>query len=269
MNSIANNRCQFEVFYQPLVCLVTGQVKGFEALLRWQHPTKGYISPTNFIPIAEDTGLIVPLGNWVLKSAISQMRCWQETFYNQLSQAKIAVNVSSQQLLHPNLVRQVEQILQETGLNPDCLKLEITESLLMENFDRAILILEQLSQLGIELSIDDFGTGYSSLGRLQSLPIDTLKIDRCFVMQMDKSAEKVEIVKAIASLAHSLKIKIVVEGIETATQLALIRDLNCHEGQGYFFAKPLNPESVAALLSARPHWTHHFVKLNADIERRT
>lgn len=262
MNSIPNNRCQFEVLYQPLVCLFTGQIKGFEALLRWQHPKKGCIAPHDFIPIAEDTGLIVPLGNWVLKSAMSQMCCWQKIYSAQLCFAKIAVNVSSKQLLYTNLVWQIEQMLLETGLNPGCLKLEITESLLIENFDRAIFILEQLSQLGIELSIDDFGTGYSSLGRLRTLPIDSLKIDRCFVAQMDKSAKKVEIVKAIACLAHSLKIKIVVEGIETATQLAIVRDLNCHEGQGYYFAKPLNAKSVAALLCDRLHWRHHFVNPN-------
>ena len=264
MNSIFNNRCQFEVFYQPVVCLATGGIKGFEALLRWQHPRKGYIAPHEFISIAEDTGLIVPLGNWVLKSAMSQMCCWQKIYSAQLSTAKIAVNVSSKQLLYTNLVRQIEQILLETGLNPGCLKLEITESLLIENFDLAISIGEQLSQLGIEISIDDFGTGYSSLGRLQSLPIDSLKIDRCFVAQMDESAKKVEIVKAIASLAHSLKIEIVVEGIETATQLAIVRDFNCHEGQGYYFAQPLKAKSVAALLSEGLHWRQHFVNPNAD-----
>lgn len=263
MKSIAHNRCQFKVLYQPLICLATGQISGFEALLRWQHPTKGYISPIDFIPIAEDTGLIVPLGAWVLRSAIRQMYDWQQDFSSQLFQAKIAVNISSKQLLQADLVQQVEQILHETGLNPTHLKLEITESLLMENFDRAVFRLEQLSQLGIELSIDDFGTGYSSLGRLQFLPINTLKIDRCFVMQMDRSIEKLEIVKAIASMAHSLRINIVVEGIETPTQLATIRNLNCHEGQGYYFAKPLSADSVMMLLSKQFHWMHHFV--NAEI----
>ena len=263
MNLTTHNKCQLKVFYQPLICLATGRVSGFEALIRWQHPSKGYISPADFIPIAEDTGLIVPLGTWVLKSAIRQMYEWQQTFAFRLDTAKMAVNISGKQLLQANLVQQVQQILQQTGLDPRHLKLEITESLLMENFERAIFRLEQLSKLGIELSIDDFGTGYSSLGRLQFLPINTLKIDRCFVREMDLSTEKLEIVRAIASMAHSLRINIVVEGIETPMQLAMIRNLNCHEGQGYYFAKPLDAESVMTLLSKQFHWTHHFT--NAEI----
>ena len=266
MNLITHHKCQFKVLYQPLVCLATGQISGFEALLRWQHPTKGCIFPVDFIPIAEDTGLIVPLGAWVLRSATRHMYEWQQIFDTQLSKAKISVNISSKQLLHSNLVQQVEQILRETGLNPSHLKLEITESLLMENFDRSISILEQLNQLGIELSIDDFGTGYSLLGRLQILPIDTLKIDRCFVTQMDRSTEKLEIVKAIATMAHTLKINIVVEGIETPRQLAMIKDLKCHQGQGYYFAKPLDVKSVITLLSNQFHWTHHFT--NFEIPNR-
>ena len=260
MNSITNSQCQFKVVYQPLICLVTGQISGFEALLRWQHPTKGYISPADFIPIAEDTGLIVPLGNWVLKTAIRQMYNWQEIFPLALSKAKMAVNISGKQLLHTNLVEQIEQMLLETRLNPSCLKLEITETLFMENFSIATSILHKLSQLGIELSIDDFGTGYSSLGRLENLPIDTLKIDRCFVMEIDESSKKLAMVKAISNLAHSLKINTVVEGIETSSQLAKIRSLNCQEGQGYYFAKPLDASSAAALLTNQFHWTHHFSK---------
>ena len=261
MNLITNSKPQFKVVYQPLVCLTTGQILGFEALLRWQHPTKGLISPADFIPIAEDTGLIVPLGNWVLKTAIEQMCVWQKNLPLKLLKAKISVNLSGKQLLHTNLVAQIAQILQETGLNPGRLKLEITESLLMENFDRAVYTLKQLSQLGIELLVDDFGTGYSSLGRLQTLPIDTLKIDRCFIMQIDESAEKLEIVKAIANMARALKIKTIVEGIETPTQLALIRNLNCHEGQGYYFAKPLDADSITMLLTNKFPWMHHFSNL--------
>lgn len=259
MNFTTKNKRQFEVFYQPLICLVTGQISGFEALLRWQHPTRGYISPRDFIPIAEDTGLIIPLGNWVLQTAIAQMSDWQKKFLS-LQKAKIAVNLSGKQLLQVDLIQQIEKILQETRLDPCYLKLEITESLLMENYDRALFILQQLSQLGIELSIDDFGTGYSSLGRLQSLPINTLKIDRCFVMQMEQSLEKLEIVKAIATLAHNLKISVVVEGIETATQLATIENLNCDEAQGFYFAKPQNCDSIVTLLTNKFHWMHHFTE---------
>ena len=256
---MSKQKCQFEVFYQPLVCLATGQIAGFEALVRWQHPVKGLISPADFIPIAEDTGTIATLGNWVLKTAIKQLKLWQQDFAPQLSQAKMAVNISGKQLLQLDLVHQIEKMLQETELHPKYLKLEITESVLMENFELAMLILTQLNQLGIELAIDDFGTGYSSLGRLQNLPIDTLKIDRCFVIEMDRSTEKLAIVRAIASLAHSLKLSIIVEGIETTTQLAILKDLNCHHGQGYYFAKPLSAESIITLLTNRFHWSHHFV----------
>ena len=181
------------------------------------------ISPADFIPIAEDTGMIVTLGNWVLKTAIKQLKLWQQAFASQLSEAKMAVNISGKQLLQRDLVQQIEKMLQETELHPKYLKLEITESVLMENFELAMSILTQLNQLGIELAIDDFGTGYSSLGRLQNLPIDTLKIDRCFVIKMDRSTEKLAIVRAISCLAHSLKLNIVVEGIETTTQLAILK----------------------------------------------
>lgn len=256
---MAKQKCQFKVFYQPLVCLTTGQIAGFEALVRWQHPALGLISPDNFIPIAEDTGTIVTLGNWVLETAIKQLKFWQQNFAPQLSEAKMAVNISGKQLLQLNLVQQIEKMLQETELHPKYLKLEITESVLMENFELAMSILTQLNQLGIELAIDDFGTGYSSLGRLQNMPIDTLKIDRCFVREMDCSTEKLTMVRAIANLAHGLKLNIVVEGIETTTQLAILKDLNCHQGQGYYFAKPLCVESITTLLANQFHWSHHFV----------
>ncbi len=256
---MTKQKCQFKVFYQPLVCLVTGQIAGFEALVRWQHPALGSISPADFIPIAEDTGTIVTLGNWVLKTAIKQLKFWQQDFASQLSEVKMAVNISGKQLLQLDLVQQIEKMLQETELHPKYLKLEITESVLMENFELAMSILTQLNQLGIELAIDDFGTGYSSLGRLQNLPIDTLKIDRCFVREMDYSTEKLTMVRAIASLAHNLKLNIVVEGIETTTQLAILKDLNCHQGQGYYFAKPLSAESITTLLANQFHWSHHFI----------
>ena len=256
MNSYVSNNCQFEVFYQPLVCLSTGKISGFEALLRWQHPTKGYISPDDFIPIAEDTGSIVPLGSWVLQTAIDQMSIWQKNFF-QLQKAKMAVNLSSKQLVLGNFIDRVENLLQETKLAPSYLKLEITESLLIRNFDFAVSKLEQLSQLGIELSIDDFGTGYSSLGRLQNLPVSTLKIDRSFVSHL-RPGKNLEIIKAIANMAHSLKLSVVVEGIETATQLELIKNLNCNEGQGFYFAKPQPADSIATLLTQELPWMHHF-----------
>ena len=287
MNLTTKPKRQFEVFYQPLVCLTTGRISGFEALLRWRHPTRGYISPVRFIPIAEETGLIAPLGSWVLKTAIAQMSKWQKTFSstNQLEKTsqenlsplpsqkkppqqsclkpqpyplKMAVNVSAKQFIQVDLVAQIKQMLKEAQLNPNHLKLEITESLLIENFEQIIPILKELNQLGIELAIDDFGTGYSSLGRLQTLPINTLKIDRCFVSQIDRSSEKLEMVRAIASMAAALKMRTVVEGIETPNQLTILQNLNCNEGQGYYFAKPLNSSSITALLENNPHWMHHF-----------
>ncbi|MBE9046028.1 EAL domain-containing protein [Pleurocapsales cyanobacterium LEGE 10410] len=259
------NKHQFKVCYQPIVCLTTGQISGFEALLRWQHPTQGYVSPVDFIPIAEDTGLIVPLGNWVLQTAIHQMSIWQQNFPYQLQKAKIAINLSGKQLLQTNLIEQIENILQAAKLDSSYLKLEITESLLMENYDCAIFTLKKLSQLGVGLSIDDFGTGYSSLGRLQSLPVNSLKIDRCFIRQMDCSTEKSEIVRAIVTLAHSLKINVVVEGIETAKQLDLVRSLNCHQAQGFYFAKPQDHNAIVTLLTKKLPWIHHFSDVNGDI----
>lgn len=267
MNSRAFNSSQFEIFYQPLVNLISGQISGFEALLRWKHPNKGYISPVSFIPVAEDTGLIIPLGNFVLKTAIAQLATWQKTIPS-LEQASIAINVSGKQLMRLDLIDRIEHILHETKLNPGHLKIEITESILIENFDLAILNLQQLRQLGIKLSIDDFGTGYSSLGRLQNLPIDIIKIDRCFVIDMEQSKEKLGIVRAIASIAQIMNIEVIVEGIETPNQLTIIRELECDEAQGFYFSRPLNVESIATLLSNPLHWSDHFIDILPSLKAR-
>ena len=240
---------ELKLYYQPIISLSTGRINGFEALIRWQHPTQGLISPIEFIPVAEETGLIVPLGKWVFAEACRQMYAWLVAF-PQLSSLTMAVNLSARQFLQPDLVEQINQILRETGLKPSSLKLEITESVVMENFPEAIAMLEQLKNLRIGLSIDDFGTGYSSLGRLHRLSVNTLKIDRSFIRQMGESGENSEIVRAIIVLAHNLGMNVIAEGVETAGQQAKLRELECDEGQGYFFARPLTPQAVEEFLTA-------------------
>ncbi len=245
----AIERQEFQLYYQPIVSLRTKRISGFEALIRWQHPERGLISPSEFIPIAEETGLIIPLGLWVLREACRQMRSWQTKFPD-TSCWKISVNVSSKQLSKANFIEQVQQILQETGFEARNLKLEITESILVENTKSVIATLEQLKALGIELSMDDFGTGYSSLSYLQHLPIQTLKIDRSFIQSMETSVEKLAIIRAILTLAWNLSMDVVAEGVETANQLAQLKVLKCGYGQGYFFSKSLNHKAAEALIAA-------------------
>lgn len=257
--------CPFSLHYQPIVSLVSGTVVGFEALLRWFHPTRGSISPIEFIPLAEETGLIIPLGEWVLREACTQMVRWQCRSNEQDSLAyhlpplpnsdlTISVNLSGRQFLQPNLIGQIQEVLQETGLNPQCLKLEITESVVMEDGEAAVTLLSQLRDLGILLCIDDFGTGYSSLSYLHRFPINTLKVDQSFVSRMGAQGENTEIVQAIVRLAHSLGMDVVAEGVETSQQLAHLRMLSCEYGQGYFFSKPVDSEVATALLSPALQW---------------
>jgi diguanylate cyclase (GGDEF)-like protein/PAS domain S-box-containing protein len=238
----------FLLYYQPIVALTSGQITGFEALVRLFHPSRGMVSPVEFIPVAEETGLIIPLGAWVLREACEQMRVWQMQFPNQ--KLTISVNLSGKQFSQPDLKQRIEQILCETGLDGGSLKLEITESIVMENASAAKAMLQELKALDIHLSIDDFGTGYSSLSYLHSFPIDTLKIDRSFVSRMGANGENSEIVQAIVNLAHSLGMDAIAEGIETQTQLALLEGLQCEHGQGYFFSKPVDAIAAGALLAA-------------------
>ncbi|MGK7914606.1 MAG: EAL domain-containing protein, partial [Prochloraceae cyanobacterium] len=241
---------EFELLYQPIVKLSNRQIMGFEALLRWQHPTKGFVSPEQFISLAEETGVIVPIGWWVMREAARQMRRWQER-YPLHSSMTISVNVSAKQLDEINQVlNQIEKILEQTGLPPSCLKLEITESIIMNNTEQVAFMLKQLKALGIRLSMDDFGTGYSSLSYLHQLPIDTLKIDRSFVRNIDVDSEKFELAQTIVNLAKNLKMEAIAEGIETSKQLAKLEQLNCKYGQGYFFSKPMTSERAEALISS-------------------
>ena len=243
---------EFQLYYQPIVSLDTGRINGFEALLRWQHPHRSFTSPSEFIPVAEATGVILSLGSWVLKEACRQMQEWQLAFPE--LDLEMSVNLSSQQFLQPDLIEQIDQVLQDTALDASRLKLEITESVVMENTQEATNTLEQLGRRGIRLAIDDFGTGYSSLSRLYSFRVDTLKIDRSFISCMSESRANLEIVRAIIMLAHSLKMSVTAEGVETSAQLSTLRTLHCEEAQGYYFSRPVASQVAQELLTASLQW---------------
>jgi diguanylate cyclase (GGDEF)-like protein/PAS domain S-box-containing protein len=235
----ALEREEFFVFYQPIMSLETGELRGFEALVRWRHPEHGFISPVDFIPVAEETGMIIQIGEYVLREACRQMQRWQVVLPSD-PPLFISVNLSVKQFAQPDLIAQVAGILEETKLDPKHLKLEITESAVMDNVEAATELLTRLRALGLRISIDDFGTGYSSLSHLRRFPIDTLKIDRSFVNQMGEDDENAEIVRTIIGLAQNLGMDVVAEGVETPEQLATLKSLGCEYGQGYFFAKPLD-----------------------------
>lgn len=243
----AIEREEFEVYYQPFIALATERATGFEALIRWHHPEQGFVSPADFIPIAEDTGLIVPIGYWVLRQACQQMHQWltQYPVLDPRFKVVISVNLSNRQFTQPDLVEQIVAILKETQLEARYLKLEITESVIMSNPETTAKMLNRLKGEGIQVSIDDFGTGYSSLSYLYRLPIDTLKIDRSFVNSIDVDGEKLELVRTIVSLAWNLGMDVVAEGVETAMQLAQLKALRCESAQGYYFSKPLKAEDAA------------------------
>ncbi len=243
---------QFELYYQPIVTLATNQIVGFEALVRWHHPLKGMIPPNEFIPLAEETGLIVPLGWWILREACSQMFYWQQNNPDKAN-LSISVNISSQQFSQPYSSYLVAQILQETGINPQSLKLEITESQVIKDIELALTTLEKLKQLGIQLSMDDFGTGYSSLSYLHRLPVDTLKIDRSFIIGIELDPSKLELVKTIIKLAEIFNLNVIAEGIESHLQRDHLLNLECKYGQGYLFSQALPKEIATALIKASGH----------------
>jgi diguanylate cyclase (GGDEF)-like protein/PAS domain S-box-containing protein len=239
---------QFVLFYQPVVDLKTGAVTGVEALLRWRHPELGMVSPGDFIPLAEETGLIVPIGRWVLETACIQAREWEK---RGRPPVRLAVNISGRQFNQPRFVDMVEGILKKTGLAPDRLELEITESVLMENIEKTNRILADIKGLGIRLAIDDFGTGYSSLGYLKRFPIDTLKIDRSFIREVTTDANDRAITNAVIALAGTMNLEVVAEGIETADQLRFLQESGCRLGQGFLFSRPRPAEEVEELLAWR------------------
>jgi len=245
----AVERREFVTFYQPIVLVDSGQVIGFEALVRWQHPLRGFISPADFVPISEETGVIVAIDRLVLRDACLQMREWQEHVPGNALNF-ISVNLSNRHMMQSDLVEHVAQVLQETGLKPEYLKLEITENVIMANPESTTAMLARLRALGIQLYIDDFGTGYSSLSYLHRLPINGFKIDRSFIKRMGVNGENQEIVKTILLLAKDLNVSVVAEGIETALQLEQIKALKCDYWQGYFLSKPVASEQARVLIKS-------------------
>jgi diguanylate cyclase (GGDEF)-like protein/PAS domain S-box-containing protein len=248
----AVERDDFQVLYQPIIDLKSGKISGFEALLRWHHPLRGVMLTSQVIPLAEETGLIVPIGRWVLREACRQMKDWVDRF-DLGRKLSMSVNLSGKQFMQNTLLKQVQQAIDDSGLDPRTLRLEITESVLMENAESATAIVSQLRVMEINLHIDDFGTGYSSLSYLHRFPIDTLKIDRSFIARMTYGDE-IEIVRTITSLAHHLGKSVIAEGVETREQLEKLRSLGVEQAQGYLFSKPLDPAEVEALLKRDPVW---------------
>ncbi|HEX8786728.1 MAG TPA: EAL domain-containing protein, partial [Telluria sp.] len=244
----ALERNEFVLHYQPQVDLKTGQIVGMEALIRWKHPELGMVPPSRFVGVAEDTGLIVPIGAWVMRTACAQNKAWQEAGLGRL---RVAVNLSARQFSATDLVPGIEQVLADTDLDPACLELELTESLFMSDVTPAVELLHRMKALGVKLSIDDFGTGYSSFSYLSRFPIDVLKIDRSFVNDITHDANDAAIVASIIALAHNLRLAVIAEGVETAEQLDYLRHQGCDEMQGYYFSRPLPVQEFEQLLRQR------------------
>lgn len=244
----ALERDEFVLHYQPKIDIRSGEIIGMEALVRWQHPTKGLIAPMQFIPLAEETGLIVPIGQWVLKTACARNKSWQEQGLPPLC---IAVNLSARQFTHENLLQDVARVLSETGLEAAFLELEITESMVMNDPEEAIELLHKMKAMGVTIAIDDFGTGYSSLSYLKRFPIDSVKIDRTFIKDLPLDGDDAAITQAIIAMAHGLKLKVIAEGAETGEQLNFLRTHKCDEMQGYYFSKPLPESEFISLLQSR------------------
>jgi diguanylate cyclase (GGDEF)-like protein len=239
---------QFALHYQPKVDMVTGQITGVEALLRWTHPDLGVLPPMQFIPLAEETGLIVPIGRWVLKEACVQNMAWQRRGLRPVS---MAVNLSPRQFADDNLLQDIDEALAASGMSPVLLQLEVTESMVMRNVPRAIKVLNAIQSRGIRLAIDDFGTGYSSMSLMKQFPIDTIKIDRSFVRDLPNDTEDQAIAQAIISMGKALGMTIIAEGVETIEQETFLREHACDEMQGFLFSKPLPSEQLADLLRPR------------------
>ncbi len=246
----ALNREEFRVYYQPQVDLITGKIFGMEALVRWQHPERGFLSPAAFIPLAEEMNLIVPLGEWVLRTACRQTKAWLDAGFSEL---RIAVNLSTRQFQHRELSELVGNVLKETNLDPKYLDLEITETITMQDVEKSIVIMNQLSDLGVEFSVDDFGTGYSSLSYLKRFPLNTLKIDRSFVKGLSEDHDAEAITTAIIAMAHNLHLKVIAEGVESKEQLKFLRANRCDAMQGFYFSRPLPPKDFVALLEEEKH----------------
>jgi len=249
----AIERNEFELYYQPIIGLDRARLIGFEALVRWNHPQRGVVPPNEFIPICESTGMIVPMTVQILHSACAQVKRWQDQHPEEVP-FSIAVNISGKHFAHPSLVDQINEVLQRSQLDPGSLKLELTESAVMENAEMAIQMLKQIKQTGVQISIDDFGTGYSSLSYLHRFPIDLLKVDRSFVSEMEDNSENGEIVRTVIALAKALNLKVVAEGIESIHQFHQLRILGCEYGQGYLFSKPQRVADIERLLNDKTRW---------------
>jgi EAL domain-containing protein (putative c-di-GMP-specific phosphodiesterase class I) len=249
----AVDRGEFRVHYQPIVSLHTGRITGFEALVRWEAPDVGLLPPAEFIGIAEEIGLIGAIGRWVMREACRQARAWQEQF-PLTPPLVISVNVSGREFREGGLADHVAAVIEETGLDPTCLKLEITESAILDDTQAVSAVLDRLRAMRVQLSLDDFGTGYSSLSYLHRYPFDALKVDRAFITRLGPDGANGAIVHAILALGRSFDLEVVAEGIETAEQYAQLRSGGCGYGQGYFFSEPLDASAAEALLTTRPCW---------------
>jgi diguanylate cyclase (GGDEF)-like protein len=249
----AVERQEFKVYYQPIISLTTGKIYGFEALVRWQHPTRGVISPIDFIPVAEETGLIAQIDLWVLGETVRQLQAWQhQTLINDT--VTCSVNLSARHFLQFSFIQHLRELLESTQINPQMIKLEITESAIANQNQATLDILHQIRDCQIELSIDDFGTGYSSLSYLEEFPVNVLKIDRSFINRIDDPEHQGGLVPGIIGIAHTMGMIAIAEGVETPIQLEKLRGLGCDFAQGYLFSKPLDPEAIGELLARSPQW---------------
>ncbi len=252
----AVERGEFQLYYQPLISLDTGRITELEALLRWHHPERGLVPPLDFIPLAEETGLILPIGSWVLKEACRQMCEWQREFPTEPGAEPLAlsVNLSVKQFAQPGFVQHVADTIKASGLDPRSLKLEITESFIIDDSHGTRAMLEELRHLGVKIYLDDFGTGYSSLAYLHTLPLDAIKIDRSFVTGMETGRTQMQLVQTVRSLAKNIGVVAVAEGVETDAQLKTLRSLGCESAQGYLFSRPVAAPAIAELLRSKPRW---------------
>ena len=277
MNSLARRRLELETgmrraienqefvtYYQPVVNLASGEVVGSEALVRWRHPELGLLSPGRFIGLAEDTGLILAIAEFVLCAACARTRAWQERGFGRL---RIAVNISARHFQQKNFLERLEEILGETRLDPGCLELELTETSIMENTDSAVKLLAQIRKLGVTVAIDDFGTGYSSLSYLKCLPIDTVKLDRLFVMGATTDPDDAALVMAIVTLAHNLRLRVIAEGVETEEQVDFLRLLRCDEAQGFLFGEPMPAKAFESSIAIDPKRKRHVLSTLSRPER--
>jgi diguanylate cyclase (GGDEF)-like protein len=249
----ALDRGEFRLLYQPVVSLRTGRISGAEALIRWQHPERGLVQPLEFVPLAEDTGLILPIGEWVMHEAMRQIQRWTAPL-GEAEPLTLSVNLSIKQFSQAGLVAHIAEMLEETGLAPERLQLEVTESVIIDHPESAKVVLESLKSLGVRVHMDDFGTGYSSLSYLHQLPLDGLKVDRAFVSRMDSDDRARQLVGTVLQLARSIGLTAVAEGVTTLSQLQQLRELECEFGQGYLFSAPLDPAAMAELLGVNPAW---------------